>query len=337
MIIRKGHLALAAFCTVFAGYAAAAEGDEADKAREALAQSDDDVSVEKNLEEVFEASEKNYSLLKKRKFAFNVGFGYSYFRDDRIDLALGDNGTLTRFRIENDSTHSFTSSFSVDYGLRDNLTINYRAPFVFRVDTEKDSSSAALGDMSIGVRWQPFPVKPGTMNSTLFASMSLPTGDSPYEINVNTENSSGAGFVSMSGGVSISKVLDPVVLFGSSAYNLGFNASGLDQTRGSRRLEEVSPGDSVSFSFGMAYALSYDVSLSGSYSQSYNFPTQFRFTNGDLVESEDSVTSSVNLSLGLRTSKNQIYNTSFGFGLTEDSPDVTLGFSMPLEIAGLKK
>ena len=52
---------------------------------------------------------------------------------------------------------------------------------------------------------------------------------------------------------------------------------------------------------------------------------------------EDSSTSSVvNTSIGLRSSKNRIINLSFGFGLTEDSPDVLLGLSMPIDFSGLK-
>ena len=41
-------------------------------------------------------------------------------------------------------------------------------------------------------------------------------------------------------------------------------------------------------------------------------------------------------SLGLRTSPDYIVNVNAGFGLTEDSPDVLLGLSVPLDIKGLK-
>ena len=152
------------------------------------------------------------------------------------------------------------------------------------------------------------------MNTTLYTTLSTPTGDSPYDINVNEEVSSGSGYYSIGAGVSASKVIDPVVLFGSLGYTYAFDASGLNQNRGGEILNEVQPGDSVNFSMGLAYSLSHEVSLRASYQQSYNFETN----------------------LGLRTSSNRIVNLSFGFGLTEDSPDVLLGLSLPIDFSGLK-
>ena len=133
----------------------------------------------------------------------------------------------------------------------------------------------------------------------------------------------------------VSKVIDPVVLFGSLGYTYAFDATGLNQRRGSATLVEVQPGDSLNFSMGFAYSLSYEVSLSASYQQSYNFVSNFVFEEYS-AESEDSTSSVVNTSLGLRTSSNRIVNLSFGFGLTEDSPDVLLGISLPIDFAGLK-
>ncbi|KZX89058.1 flagellar protein FilC, partial [Alcanivorax sp. HI0013] len=232
--------------------------------------------------------------------------------------------------------HSFGSSLSFDYGIWNNLTFNTRLPVSYKYDTEKDVSQAALGDVSFGLRYQPFPVRPGAVNTTLYTTLTTPTGDSPYDINVNSEVSSGSGFYSLGGGVSMSKVVDPVVLYGSLGYTMAFDITGLNQRRGSDILEEVNPGDSINFSMGMAYALSYEVSLSASYQQSYNFDTEFFFDGGRIARSEDSTSSVVNTSIGLRTSKNRIINFSFGFGLTEDSPDVLLGLSMPIDFSALK-
>lgn len=312
------------------------DGDDVSRAREALEQKETDVTQEKNLEEVFQASENQYSLLQSGEMSLQFSGNYSYFRDDRIDINFDDDGNINRFRVENDAQHSFGSSLSVDYGIWNNLTFNARLPVQYKFDTEKDVSQAALGDVSFGLRYQPFPVKPGAMNATLYGTFSTATGDSPYEINPNTEVSSGKGYYSMGGGVSVSKVIDPVVLFGSLGYTMAFDATDLNQARGSRILEEVQPGDSISFSYGLAYSLSYEVSLSASYQQSYNFDTTFLFKNGDQATSEDSTSSVVNISLGLRSASNRIINVSFGFGLTEDSPDVLLGFSVPIDVTGVK-
>jgi len=276
MNMKSGKVAALAALLLAQPVAWAAESVE--EARDALQTKEDDVTEEKNLEEVFQAAEKQYSLLPSGQMSLNFSANYNYYRDDRIDIALDeDSGNISRFRIEQDAQHSFGSSLSFDYGIWNNLTFNTRLPVSYKYDTEKDVSQAALGDVSFGLRYQPFPVRPGAVNTTLYTTLTTPTGDSPYDINVNSEVSSGSGFYSLGGGVSMSKVVDPVVLYGSLGYTMAFDITGLNQRRGSDILEEVNPGDSINFSMGMAYALSYEVSLSASYQQSYNFDTEFFF------------------------------------------------------------
>ena len=134
---------------------------EVDEAREALQTTDEDVTQEKNLEEVFQAAEKQYSLLPSGEMSLNFSANYNYYRDDRIDIAIDENtGNISRFRIEQDAQHAFSSSLSLDYGIWNNLTFNTRLPVSYKYDTQKDVSQAALGDVSFSLRYQPFPVKP---------------------------------------------------------------------------------------------------------------------------------------------------------------------------------
>ena len=73
----------------------------------------------------------------------------------------------------------------------------------------------------------------------MFASLKTRTGSSPYEIDLNKQLSTGSGYYALSGGVSLSKVLDPVVLFGSVNVGCGIPIDGLDQVRGGALLFEV--------------------------------------------------------------------------------------------------
>lgn len=309
----------------------------ATKARDALKVQEDDATAEKNLEEVFQAAEKQYSLLKSGDVSMDYGLDYSYYRNDRIDIAFNDSGQMSRFLIEQDSQHSFSNSFGFDYGVWNNLTFSLRLPLLVKYDTSKDIAGAALGDVSMSARWQPFALKRGAPTSTLFVTASTATGDSPYKINPNTDLASGKGYYAGSAGASVSKVIDPAVVFGSMSYTMAFDVSDLNQARGSRILTEVHPGDSLGFSFGMAYSLSYDLSLSASYQQSYAFQTEYLFSNGDFVSSEDATSASLSTSVGVRMSPTRIFNIAFGFGLTEEAADVSLGISLPIDIAGLKK
>jgi len=335
----KVSLVAALSCVGQVSFADEEAASRPDAAREALTQKADDASSEKNLQEVFQASEKTYSLLKAGDVSMNYGVDYSYYRNSRIDIAIaGTSSQITRFRIEEDAQHSFSNVIDLAYGVRDNLTFTTSLPLVVKFDTQSQLETTGLGDIALGVRWQPVPLKRGLPTTTIFATLSTATGDSPYKINPKEDLSTGKGYYALSAGASMNKIADPIVLFASGSFSMGNNIGGLNQSRGGDSpLTAVEPGDSIGFSMGMAYALNYDVSLTASYQQSYGFATRFKFEDGTEVSSADQTSASLNFSLGLRTSPKRIVNLSLGFGLTEDSSDVTLGFSMPIDFAGASK
>ncbi len=306
-----------------------------DKAREALTKQDGDSDSAKQLEEVFQAAEKNYSLLKKGKQSMSYSFDYSYFGDQRFDIQIV-NSSVRNLDVTPAATHTFTNSFSYDYGLLNNLTVSTRVPLSSKFDTQDELSNTDLGDISFTLRWQPLAYVPGKPSLTLFSSLKTKTGVSPYEIDVNRQLSSGSGYYSISGGVSTSKVIDPVVLFGSLSMTYNFEQEDLNQVRGARVLTSVQPGISLSLSGGYSYSLSYDTSLSASVQISYSDETTLTFNDGTAAKAQDQVSSLLNFSLGNRISEKTILNTNVGFGLTEDSPDVLIGFSLPINLAGLK-
>ena len=316
--------------------------EKADVARDALKQKTTDASSEKDLEKVFQSVEKNYSLSKKGQYAMNYDLGYSFYRDKQIDIALADgNSSIQRLRIQDDAQHSFTNTFDVSYGLKNNLTLTMSLPLVYKIDTAGGKDAVGLGDMSLGLRWQPVPLKRGLPTTTFYSSLSTATGDSPYEINSAKDLATGKGYYSLSAGLSVSKVTDPIVLFGSAGLTMGNNMGGLNQAQGSRILTSFSPGQTLSTSFGFAYSLNYDVSMSASYQQSISTNARYTFKDGTGVattfDSATQLSSVLNYTLSLRTSPTRVINVSVGFGLSEDTPDVNLGLSMPLEFLGLSK
>ncbi|MBZ0333815.1 hypothetical protein MARI_14880 [Marinobacter sp. JH2] len=307
-----------------------------DQAREALSRQDGDEDSSRQLEEVFQAAEKNYSLQKKGTHSLNYSFDYSYTGDQRLDLAI-TNGSVRNLDVVPSATHTFTNSFSYDYGLLDNLTIGARLPLVVKYDTEDELNVYDMGDVSFTGRWQPFAYVPGKMSTTFFGTLSTKTGVSPYEIDIKEQLSTGSGYYSVGGGLSMSKVLDPVVVFGSLSATYNVTADDLEQVRGGRLLVEVEPGFGLSGSAGFAYSLSYDISLSVSAQVSYSDETILTFSNGDQAAAQDQMTGFLSMSLGTRVSDMTIVNTSLGIGLTEDAPDFSLGVSLPINFSGLKE
>lgn len=334
-------IGVAALALLLAAGAASAEeatqGSSVDQAREALTKKDDDADSGKALEEVFQAAEKSYNLLKKGERTLTYGLDYSLLRDTRIDTVKLGADTYSVV-AQSEAQHTFTNSFTFDYGVWDNLTFSVRLPLVAKYDTERNLNAYSLGDVSLSLRYQPWASTRGKPVVSFYSSLGLPTGDSPYDVNPDKDLSTGSGFYSLGFGTNVSYVLDPVVLFGSLGYSFNMPVTGISQhtsLTGGRELKRVDPGDSINGSMGFAYALSYDVSLATSYQMTYALKDKYKFKDGSL-EGREQTSALMNFSLGLRTSPDRIINVNAGFGMTEDSPDVLLGVSMPLDISGLK-
>ena len=305
-------------------------------ASSALQQQAGDTTKETNLEEVFTSNERQYSLIKSGEISSYYDLDYTYYRDTQLDMEMAQ-GQLYQLRVQENATHSMTNTFTVQYGLKDNLTLTASLPLVAKYDLLKDTTAAGLGDISLGARWEPFPLKAGRLPLILFGNLSTKTGDSPYEINSTSDLSTGKGYYSAGIGASTRKYIDPVVLFASVSANYGFRVSDLNQRRGTRVIDEFEPGISGGFSFGFAYSFNYDVSMTMSYQQSFNTGSEFKYTSGESYSPADQTSSTFAIALGVRVSPETIVNGTLGIGLTEDAPDVPLGLSFPLDILGFGK
>lgn len=305
-------------------------------ASSALKQKSTDATSAKSLDETFTASERQYSLSKAGSYSVIYDLGYSYYANTALDLALDSNSsTITRLRVENNAQHALTNTFTLQYGLLNNLTLTAGLPLVAKINPPTSTETAGLGDLSFGARWEPFPLGSTPLPVTLFGSFTAPTGDSPYEINPLTNLATGQGYYSFGGGASTRKFIDPIVLFGTLSANYGLSVSGLNQANGNRVLSSFTPGYTIGMGFGFAYSLNYDVSLTVSYQQSFVFGSEYQFSDGTISHPGSSSAATLTSSLGIRVSPKTIVNVSLGYGLTPDSPNVVLGLSLPLDFLGL--
>ena len=83
MVVRKQ--AWLAMLALLMGSLAWADEPAVEQAREALGKKDDDADSAKALEQVFQASEQSYTLLKKGERTLTYGFDYSLVRDTVIE------------------------------------------------------------------------------------------------------------------------------------------------------------------------------------------------------------------------------------------------------------
>lgn len=178
-----------------------AEESSVEQAREALSKKEDDADSTKALEEVFQAAEQSYTLLKKGERTLTYGFDYSLTRDMAIQTVRTnqDSQGVPSYSVigQSEAQHSFTNAFTFDYGVWDNLTFSVRLPLVAKYDTERDLDVYSIGDLSTSLRWQPWNSVRGRPVTTFYANLGFPTGESPYDININRDLSTGNGYYSL--------------------------------------------------------------------------------------------------------------------------------------------
>ncbi|WP_050409086.1 transporter [Massilia sp. NR 4-1] len=303
----------------------------ADAARDALAKKEGEGDQSALLKETLTAVDKQYSLIRQGQYQVSYDLNYSYIGQEKIVTDYSIAG-LTLFEIENTSSHTVTNTLSADYGVRNNLTANVTLPVISRYSDVRGHSglSNTLGDISLGARWQPLEARRDRPNLTATTTVRLPTGRSPFKVVAGSGQATGSGVGSLSAGLNVNRIVDPVALFGSFSVTGSLPAKHLWQVNGTRVLTKVQPGPAVGFGMGFAYALSYGISTTMSFQQSIAAGSKLTFADGLKVKTNMQTSAMLNLGLGYRISPKTTVNLSVGIGLTSDSPNLSVGLNLPL-------
>lgn len=277
-------------------------------------------------EEILSSVGREYTLLKKGTLGLEYDFTYAYVSSDVLKNAA---------TVEQQSNHTLVNAVFIEYALRDNLTLNASIPFIYKYDkvgSDNASSVTGLGDVSFGAQYQPFKAGGEWPTTILNVGLSIPLGTSPYTIVPGQGQPTGSGFYSATAGATLSKTIDPLVAFGSLSYTYNFDADGLDQNwTDGRDLTKVVPGNSIGGVLGFAYALSYKASLNLSYQMTYNFGTEYRFSNASTFNNGSWVSSVFGIGTGWRITPSRSVTLKLGIGLTSNDPDFTFSVRVPFE------
>jgi hypothetical protein len=236
------------------------------------------------------------------------------------------------FSIQNSNSHTVTNTLMLDYGLRNNLTANVSMPFISRYadNTGYSGVSHTIGDLGLNVRWQPHEVKHDEPTFTITSGVRLATGESPFKVDTEKGLATGSGINTLSLGANVTRIVDPVALFGSVNVGYGLPARHLNQVLYGSVLREVKPGASFGFGLGFAYALSYKITTSLSFQESIAARSTLTFENGNKAQTQTQSAGILSMGLGYRFSPKTTVNVTVGAGLTAAAPNLTLTMSMPL-------
>ena len=87
---------------------------------------------------------------------------------------------------------------------------------------------------------------------------------------------------------------------------------------------------SFGFGIGFAYALSYGITTSISLQETISAGTKLYFADGATAKTKTQTSGVLNFGLGYRVSPKTTVNITAGVGLTDDSPNFSIGLSLPL-------
>jgi len=311
---------------------------------------------EENIKELFSKADDNYSLLPKGDFTASMSVDYSYFEAAQPTAVIVD-GRFTILDIVLDSERTLSTSVGLDYGITSNVNVGLSLPYYIKNNEQAGITSHDVGDTQVSVRWQPIPSESGKLTSLLFIAASIPTGQSPYETDLEGESlSTGQGFPSIVIGANFFKVLDPIIGFWSVSYTHNTGADDvlqartffLDEESIPGVLTEIDAGDSFSVALGLSYSITYDFTLSMQYQHSITDSSTFTWEyaaeegteeEGNLkaVTREGKIKSIpfdsgvAKVTAGWKGENDNYMNLHFTMPMTPGQPDIIIGISFPLK------
>jgi hypothetical protein len=219
---------------------------------------------------------------------------------------------------DNDVTNSkddiYGAGLDARIGLPGGWMVGAGVPYLYR-DIDDVGSNSGAGDVSASV-WKSLFTQQGRRPS-LVASLrySAPTGDDIGDDNVPLGN----GFHSLTGRLSTVKTIDPIAFFGDLAYThyIDDDISGLDVDR----------SDTIGFGLGASLAVTPDTSLGAGLDFAFEDDVE---VNGRGVRGSSTTIGLVELTAGILLSRDVFLNFTGAFGITDDSPDASLGMSLPI-------
>jgi hypothetical protein len=297
---------------------------------------------------------REHAPLFERRFTFDAGVTYSYY--DRRALTLSgflalDAIFLGTINLDQSKATLATFDFSGRYGLTDRLSVEGNIPYVFR-DTRFVSGGAGgaagslsevhvrsqgLGDVSAAAYYQL--VKESSAAPDVVASLRVraPTGREPFGLKLimadgdNTnlavpeELPTGSGVWSATANVSVLRTYDPVILFGNFGYTYHRPESfdDISPVVGTTTAAEVSLGDILQFSGGIAIALNDRSAMSFSVASALQSATHTRSPGlgWSRVPGSSSNSTTFNVGASYVLPSGWTLNGQLAAGLTPDAPN----------------
>ncbi len=292
------------------------------------------------------------SLKGKRSLIIEPSFSFSTSSVNRFTfrgIEIIDSVLLGAIEASDVDRETFSSQISVRYGLSNKLELSLSLPYSVRSDKlstilrnqagevsrTENLQGEGYGDISAGIHYQ---LSSGKAGSGIFIgnlSYKSTTGDGPFNVKrgpegIETELPTGSGFEALSAALTYIYPKDPASLFIQFSHT-SHRSDYINRQLGQQFIGKVDPGNSIGLNLGIGLALSPDLSLTMGF--------QFDSIRGTSTFINEKEFHSSRLSLGafflatsLQLNEKQRLNINGAFGITDDAPDMQIGFSMPYDV-----
>lgn len=299
-------------------------------------------SAKKDTEEIL--VQEGGVLIPKGTLVIEPSLNYVHIQNNRLAVkgySIFNAILFGRFDVEKVRRNILTATLTSRYGITNRLQAELYVPYVYRTEKmiipesivmeegnqDVSTSDSGLGDIGGSVNYHAILSRGNVPDVTLNFRFKSRSGTDPFELATETvagreflkELPTGTGFYGISSGITLVKVSDPLVFYGSLAY-----AYNIERDVGT--IGKIDPGDSIEYNMGVATALNEKASLS--------FSFQNAFTDATTVEGEDLSDSelvSASLAMGVNyrlSPKCSIFGV-VNVGLTDDTPDFQVQLNIP--------
>ena len=242
-------------------------------------------------------------------------------KDIQISLGINYNSNESQKSFRKNRDRSLSIPLGISYGVSDRIEVNASVPLVYKrnevisADNTAKNKRFGIGDLSVGAS---FKLKAESATSpaiTSTFSFTAPTGNK-QEATATKPLTIGSGFWGVSTGLSVSKSIDPAVIF----FNVGYQHTFDDKRNG----VNVQPGASFQYGFGAGLSVNSAISFSGRISGSYQRESK---TNNQKIKGSSGEPISFITSMSYRVNEKSRIETTLSIGLTDDASDVGIGVS----------
>jgi uncharacterized coiled-coil protein SlyX len=238
------------------------------------------------------------------------------------------------------------------YGVTNRLEVELKVPYVYRTDrvtfsipvlddTELETQTltgSGIGDVEAAAHYQ---ITDGPLYVVGNMRFKTATGEGPFDVDFDADGiaqelPTGSGFYAVEPSVTLLFPSDPAIIFGTVSYQVNIPDSS-NHTIGGVTVTDVDPGDAVTGSIGLGFALNEDLSFSLGYKHAYVFGTDTTVFNPATPStrkftSEELQVGSLLYGMSYRVTDAIRLNFDLELGVTSDAPDVRGTLRVPVDV-----